>query len=323
MNNAPETVSNTECEHQSEEMGEDGSQSPNGLLFKEHSFNRESDKKKRSRRSVVADDSGLDDILNSITSKLDNLSTNPDERKEESIKAFIEVLGCSENDASFYLESSAWDIETSLSLWFENNPSQSSLYTSSSSSSGGMVSNRPEGGWVRRDVVIEGLDPEWKASVSRSSGQIYFIHLPTGISQQCVPPGFADNSNSKTAPTNDGSVEPGADMEEDGIKLTSTDNFSVFDIGSCAFSNGSNSTGGCSSRANKRSSRPSNRKPSYTEPSPSVFDPYYMIPATVIDKGSSSVSTSDVSSEFSSLTVVGTAQAPPDMDTSESRKNQS
>ena len=139
-----------------------------------------------------------------VTSKLDNLSTNPDERKEESIKAFIEVLGCFESEASFYLESSAWDIETALSLWFENNPSSNTL-----GGGGGLFSSPTwpgpveanEGGWVKRGVVIEGLDPEWKASVSRSTGCIYFTHVPTGFRQSCVPPGFADNKKGKTSKT--------------------------------------------------------------------------------------------------------------------------
>ena len=55
-----------------------------------------------------------------------NASFNP----EESIKAFIDVLKCPHMEASFYLESSDWNIETAVLLWLENNPNPSNLMSS-------------------------------------------------------------------------------------------------------------------------------------------------------------------------------------------------
>ena len=52
-----------------------------------------------------------------------NAGFNP----EESIKAFIDVLKCPHMEASFYLESSDWNIETAVLLWLENNPNPSNV----------------------------------------------------------------------------------------------------------------------------------------------------------------------------------------------------
>lgn len=321
----------TEEYEQSEEMGQDHSHSPKGFSYAPH----ESDKK-RSRRAMVQDDSGLDDILNSITSKLDSLSTNPDERKEKSIKAFIEVLGCSDNDASFYLESSAWDIETALSLWFENNPGiqSQSTYASYTLSSSGNAYNpvsvlpmiRPEGGWMKRDVVIEGLDPEWKATVSRTTGQIYFTHIATGVSQQCVPPGFADSRNRDIAAASNSSLvtdtDTGNGTTDDAIKLTSTNTFSVFDIGSSnPFSSGSHNPIASVSRTAKRGSRGPSHEPLF-----SVFDPYYMIPGPYSVSGSGGDPVSSRAAGTDCIPIDNAAQfefppeteiTAPEMDTTE------
>jgi hypothetical protein len=49
-------------------------------------------------------------------------------------------------------------------------------------------------GWKNREVVIEGIDRAiWRAFVSATTGRVYFLHLPTNLKQECVPPGFADN----------------------------------------------------------------------------------------------------------------------------------
>ena len=72
-----------------------------------------------------------------VTSKLTNLCTVTTEghgsdvtanfNPEESIQAFIDVLKCPHMEASFYLESSDWNIETAVLLWLENNPNPINL----------------------------------------------------------------------------------------------------------------------------------------------------------------------------------------------------
>ena len=43
-----------------------------------------------------------------------------------------------------------------------------------------------------REVIIPDLTEGWTARVSRSTGQVFFIHLATGTTQFSVPPGYAD-----------------------------------------------------------------------------------------------------------------------------------
>eukprot|EP01035_Chromulina_nebulosa_P029180 gene29180-38653_t len=207
--------------------------------------------KKRTRRNLVEENS-LDDILSQITSKLTNLCSvatdgqgnemNAGFNPEESIKAFIDVLKCPHMEASFYLESSDWNIETAVLLWLENNPNPSNVMgtaneysnsaynpfgsnnnMSNSSSSnkhynlgdvshGNIFPSNRFGGYVEDDDEYEfkrsagqatrvgknernfttvastgsgtneiaGLDPEWSARVSRTTGRIIFKHIPTG-----------------------------------------------------------------------------------------------------------------------------------------------
>jgi len=152
-----------------------------------------------------------------VTAKLTTLNTTEDPRlvEEDNIVAFIDVLKCSRKEATFYLESSAWNIETAVLLWIENNPSPYQTYNpwgsdlaasshshynhallnaSSYSQSSFMTSasKHPSRQWYSREVLIEDFPQDWSARVSRSSGQIYFVHLPTGKRQYCVPPGYAD-----------------------------------------------------------------------------------------------------------------------------------
>lgn len=98
------------------------------------------------------------------------------------------MLSCTKNEAAFYLESSAWDIQTAVMLWLENNPSQSWSRT-------GTVAQsifQPSRKYQERLVSIEGLDPDWSAFVDPFEGTIYFLHVPTGVRQKTVPGGFAD-----------------------------------------------------------------------------------------------------------------------------------
>ena len=149
---------------------------------------------------------------------MDNLSTTPseEERKEQSILAFIEVLDVAEHDAQFYLESSAWDIQTAVLLWLENNPR-------GSSNIGSYFPRRQRDQWAARDVVIEGLDSEWKAKVSKHKGTIYFEHIPTGITQNHVPPGFADAPMDATDvpfSSNGGTCDDGTVAKGDNVMIT-------------------------------------------------------------------------------------------------------
>lgn len=161
-----------------------------------------------------------------VTAKLTTLNTSEDPRlvEEDNIVAFIDVLKCSREEATFYLESSAWNIETAILLWIENNPSplyqtynpwgsdpsaaaassyshyynHALLNTASSSVFSPSIlatpsaSARPPRQWYSREVLIQDFPQDWSARVSRSSGQIYFVHLPTGRRQYSVPPGYAD-----------------------------------------------------------------------------------------------------------------------------------
>jgi hypothetical protein len=124
---------------------------------------------------------------------MDSLSTSSEEESEEerqaqSMHAFIEVLDCSNEEAHFYLESVMWDVPAAVVLWLENNPTRYDGDTQPRPDH----QQRPQDLWVSRNVVIDGLNPEWNAFVDSRTGRIYFQHLPTGIVQKQVPPGFAD-----------------------------------------------------------------------------------------------------------------------------------
>jgi hypothetical protein len=43
-----------------------------------------------------------------------------------------------------------------------------------------------------REVRISGLPDDWKAVVNENSGNVQFVHIPTGFLQNNVPPGYAD-----------------------------------------------------------------------------------------------------------------------------------
>lgn len=164
-------------------------------------------------------------LFMTVTAKLTTLNTTEDPRmveEDNNIVAFIDVLKCSREEATFYLESSAWNIETAILLWIENNPSPSYqtynpwgssdpaaaaassyshyynhalLNTASSAFSQSTLATavlRPPRQWYSREVLIQDFPKDWSARVSRSSGQIYFVHLLTGRRQYSVPPGYAD-----------------------------------------------------------------------------------------------------------------------------------
>jgi hypothetical protein len=127
-----------------------------------------------------------------VTNKLNTLTTGIDGNQQHSINAFIEVLNCTYNEANFYLESSAWDIQTAVILWLENNPSSwSRTGTFASAVQFKYQPIAPK--YQPRIVHIEGLDvSEWVAKVDAYDGGIYFHNQFTGRTQRHVPPGFAD-----------------------------------------------------------------------------------------------------------------------------------
>lgn len=114
--------------------------------------------------------------------------------------AFIEVLDCTREVAEFYLDSAAGDIQTAVVLWLENNPHPTTSFSSinrHASHGGGYLSHRMSS-WSKRryqekTVSIEGLPPGFIAKVHPESGRIYFIELSTGLKQDHVPDGFADD----------------------------------------------------------------------------------------------------------------------------------
>lgn len=96
-------------------------------------------------------------------------------------------------------------------LWLENNPTN--VRSSSYLPGMGFMGNNGGGGtyadyqgtfprpksqprYRARAVHIEGLPSEWTARVSKTTGYIYFAHIATGVTQYCVPTGFADLSGS-------------------------------------------------------------------------------------------------------------------------------
>lgn len=135
----------------------------------------------------------------------------------------MEVLSCPHHEAEFYMESTAWDIQTAVLLWLENNPAPesvsnrgmslrsianpynplynlaaggstnaSSIIPTTSAVGASSSSRRITKRWARREVKIEGLSDEWMAKVSAYEGVIYFVNRITGKSQRQVPRGFAD-----------------------------------------------------------------------------------------------------------------------------------
>eukprot|EP01031_Cornospumella_fuschlensis_P031421 gene31421-37979_t len=140
--------------------------------------------RKRHRTEDSADENTLELILGQITSKLNSMSTNED-NQSMLIAAFLEVLGCSSAEGEFYLESSAWDIQTAVSVYLENNPNPLTSFSKPF-----YPINIKK--YVDRDVHIPDLPSEWQARVSGVDGTMYFVHLPTNTRQIQVPPGYAD-----------------------------------------------------------------------------------------------------------------------------------
>lgn len=143
-----------------------------------------------------------------VTMKINSLSTESTSYPQESILAFLEVLGCTDHEAEFYLESTNWDIQTAVVLYLENNPLPSFNPIASSSVPAAAMSAFQEDfynaatkaadakfQWRDREVEIVGLDPAWEARVNPYDGTVYFRSRINGITQKQVPMGFADVSD--------------------------------------------------------------------------------------------------------------------------------
>lgn len=150
-----------------------------------------------SKKRTVCEDS-IDDILGQICSKMTSLTTADRQTgREEMIEAFISVLDCSSEEAEFFLESSLWDIQAAVMLWFDTGKgegdgkrmrNQSEFHNTQSFYSHPIAPPR----YLPRRVSIDGLPEGWAARVSRTDGSIVFLHIASGHQQRCVPPGFAD-----------------------------------------------------------------------------------------------------------------------------------
>jgi hypothetical protein len=148
------------------------------------------------RKRQLEGDGNLEDLVEQICTKLGDLTTKAPST-ESQIEAFIEVLQCSDQEAIFFLESANYDISTAVSLFLEEQQFSKRRALYADETSGRINFSReftpvvvPR--YTPRLVIIEGLAPEWEATVSPRSGRVAFTHTPTGTRQYEVPPGFAD-----------------------------------------------------------------------------------------------------------------------------------
>lgn len=151
-----------------------------------------SDSKNGKKRSLRAADEDLDDLVGQICSRLNDLKTVD---RQQHLDAFIEVLECSMQEATFFLESSDWDISTAVSLFLENQPNtkRRAIGNEGIPERGCFMPIEPrKSRFIPKQIVIDHLTDGWEASVSPHSGQIVFFHPATLTRQYCVPPGFSD-----------------------------------------------------------------------------------------------------------------------------------
>jgi hypothetical protein len=151
--------------------------------------------RKRNRRALQ-DDSTIEEIMSQITMKLTTLSTESSTSRQDSIVAFLMVLGCSDYEAQFYLESSDWDIQTAVSLYLENNPNSMTFLDNNPIRAGTLQAkyfaepatiNDSKCQWSDRIVKIVGLDPSWEARVNPYDGHIFFqIKSNRNITEECA-----------------------------------------------------------------------------------------------------------------------------------------
>lgn len=244
--------------------------------------------------------------------KINSLSTESTSYPQESILAFLEVLGCAHHEAEFYLESTNWDIQTAVVLYLENNPLPTFSSIASSSVPAATMSAFQEDfysvatkaadtkfQWRDREVEIVGLDPAWEARVNPYDGTVYFRSRVNGVTQKQVPVGFADVSDdlmqSSIPSSPDHSTAASRMDEADGASLSQSvsTNFtsgalcgSVNSLenrrGGFPAANGATSTSTSTSSASSQTGGSAfAQQPAYTDPSSSRLDhdgsfyPYY------------------------------------------------
>lgn len=143
------------------------------------------------KKRAVRDESEADDLLSKITEKIQSTSIDGDSKmtRADMVAAFIAVLDCTESEATFFLETADWDVAAAVQFWLE---SDRSSMRSTAPVPIRAPHRRQQRSFTKREVKIEGLDPEWSAWVGASNGMIYFLHNSTGQTQSHVPPGFSD-----------------------------------------------------------------------------------------------------------------------------------
>lgn len=133
----------------------------------------------------------VDDLVSAISSKLAQLETT--DSLETRIAVFVEVLACGPEEASFFLDSANNDLPTAVALFLEEQSFNRRRFNSNPSLQQLPVEYNPVLRRYRRKIiVIPDLPVEWQASVCPTTGVVMFEHLPTGLTQNQVPPGFAD-----------------------------------------------------------------------------------------------------------------------------------
>jgi hypothetical protein len=147
--------------------------------------NYTSNNKKRTNDEYNND---ADDLISQICSRLNGLVTTDATSDDAHVEVFVEVLQCSEPEAKFFLESANWDVATAVSLYLEEQQYSKRRHTGDNSYN----YEPPKPMFANKSVNIEGLDPDWRAEVNSMTGCIFFIHIPSGYTQNQVPPGFAE-----------------------------------------------------------------------------------------------------------------------------------
>jgi len=216
-----------------------------------------------------------DDILSQLLNSLGTEDSNA-----QKIEAFITVLACTTEEASFFLESAQWSVEAAVGLWLESGQDhrKRSRYagngghafgsfllpedldvggygghngamqraTSGGDMSGTLVGSLfSPGKYVKRQLVIEGLDPAWTAWVSRSTGEVYFRHDASGHQQRAVPPGFADDTSASDGDGGGGGGGGGGALRKHpGTTHTNTDAGWVHEVTAGAGAGSGSGSGG-------------------------------------------------------------------------------
>lgn len=170
----------------------------------------------------TSESASLDIELDELMGRLGNLQhSEPDEQ----LTKFVEVIGCSMDEAKFYLESAEFNVERAVEVYLQlRHSSNGGAFGSAFHGPSGMPKRArthelAECCWYPRTVEIIGLPTEWRAHVSASYGNIIFEHIESGHTQSHVPPGFAD---APTGPPSASSIKSADADDADGGSMTAT-----------------------------------------------------------------------------------------------------